>query len=226
MKTTKRSSGALISIALSVQFLIIGASTSFAQSKSLILGSLHDLRGSGCSVCHNLHGGSPVKGPGDVCGACHTPHRANPAASELLWVRAIRPGTYQTYDRSVNQEFAGGDVSLSQVSLLCMSCHDGAVALNVDFTGTINDSYVGIVMHGSGNFGADLRNTHPIGFSYPVSRNANPTRLATVPPLALRLYGPESKLECATCHDVHNPTNAPFLRIGQQNSALCVACHL
>jgi predicted CXXCH cytochrome family protein len=226
VNTAKPHAAAFFWICLAVQFLIIGAASPFAQSKSLVLGTLHDLRGSGCSVCHNLHGGPPVKGPGDVCGACHTPHRANPAASPLLWVRAIRPGTYQTYDRSVNSEFAGGDVNLSQVSLLCMSCHDGAVALNVDFTGTANAAYVGLVMHGSGRLGTDLRGSHPIGFSYSVSQSANPGRLATVPPPALRLYGPESKLECPTCHDVHNPTNAPFLRMGQQNSALCVGCHL
>lgn len=33
------------------------------------------------------------------------------------------------------------------------------------------------------------------------------------------------QVECATCHDVHNPDNGTFLRISNANSAVCTACH-
>ena len=32
-------------------------------------------------------------------------------------------------------------------------------------------------------------------------------------------------VECASCHDPHNSTNATFLRIANTGSALCLACH-
>ncbi len=34
------------------------------------------------------------------------------------------------------------------------------------------------------------------------------------------------RVECSTCHDVHEYTNIPFLRISNSGSALCVTCHL
>lgn len=36
----------------------------------------------------------------------------------------------------------------------------------------------------------------------------------------------QPSVECATCHDVHNPANGTFLRISNAQSALCYACHI
>lgn len=33
-------------------------------------------------------------------------------------------------------------------------------------------------------------------------------------------------VECASCHDPHNSTNATFLRIANTGSAVCLACHI
>jgi len=33
-------------------------------------------------------------------------------------------------------------------------------------------------------------------------------------------------VQCGSCHNVHNNTNTPFLRISNVNSALCTTCHL
>jgi predicted CXXCH cytochrome family protein len=33
------------------------------------------------------------------------------------------------------------------------------------------------------------------------------------------------KLECASCHTVHDNSNVPFLRADNTGSALCLKCH-
>jgi predicted CXXCH cytochrome family protein len=73
--------------------------------------------------------------------------------------------------------------------------------------------------------GTDLRNDHPVGFSYTSSLAAGKV-LARTPPAELRLYGTDRRLECATCHDVHAAGRLHLLRISTDNSALCIGCHL
>ena len=78
----------------------------------------------------------------------------------------------------------------------------------------------------------DLSNDHPISMTYPTGAqdpafNAPPdavTGWAGSGPSGLRLYS--GKVECPTCHNVHNPTIAPFLRATNANSALCLTCHV
>jgi len=134
------------------------------------------------------------------------------------------------------------------VSKLCLSCHDGTVAL---------DSYIG----GNGTFGVmtgteavastaqgGLANDHPIGFTYnsalatadgalhdPSSRTvtvgAGGSRSQTGTVAALMLFN--GQLECASCHDVHNTFTAndgngdgsPLLRVSKAGSAICLTCH-
>ena len=38
----------------------------------------------------------------------------------------------------------------------------------------------------------------------------------------VKLY--DNRVECATCHNVHNPDNEPFLRV--RSDVLCQTCHL
>jgi len=68
----------------------------------------------------------------EICVFCHTPHGANSTVS-LLWNRASNPATgyYTMYTGNTpwtNAIDAGR--TLNQESLLCMSCHDGSLALS------------------------------------------------------------------------------------------------
>ncbi len=79
--------------------------------------------------------------------------------------------------------------------------------------------------------GVDLRNDHPISMAYPSSgQDAEivdpPDRERGWGPLAsdLRLY--DGKIECPTCHNVHNPAIRPFLRKTNANDLLCKTCHI
>ena len=43
--------------------------------------------------------------------------------------------------------------------------------------------------------------------------------------MILFMSGTNAQVECASCHDVHDNTNVPFLRMTNTGSALCLACH-
>ena len=183
----------------------------YAQ-KSRILNSGHDLRTN--------------KAVGDACVACHTPHNANTGYMPLLWVRAVRTTGYQVYDTTVNPDFAGGTVDITggnRVSLLCMSCHDGGAALNVNWQGQTNTALRSGVITGTSLLGQDMRNDHPIGFVYNNSVTARPADYNATPTAPVRVFA--GRVECASCHNAHDGTAADFLVRNNDNSALCLACH-
>ena len=74
----------------------------------------------------------------------------------------------------------------------------------------------------SAYIGTDLSDDHPVSVNYGGAANglnASPT-LGTVTPL----FG--NKVECASCHEVHNSAGVTNLLVmSPQNSALCLSCH-
>jgi predicted CXXCH cytochrome family protein len=176
---------------------------------------------------HNLS----VAGPGtvkassetEVCLFCHTVHNSKP--SSPLWNRND-PGNTYNYYTSTTMHATPGQPSGS--SLLCLSCHDGTVALGsvlsrssiISFGSNLN------MPVGNSNLGTDLRNDHPLSFTYdvalstiPNSQLKNPTSL--VPQIKLE----NSKLQCTSCHDPHKDVYSKFLVLSPLNSNLCKACH-
>jgi hypothetical protein len=75
--------------------------------------------------------------------------------------------------------------------------------------------------------GTDLSDDHPVGMPYPTA-GVDPA--FNVPPdmttgwTNLPLY--DTVVECATCHAVHDPDIAPFLRLSNAGSAMCLVCHV
>ena len=134
---------------------------------------------------HNLSASGPVAiktgGQANVCAYCHTPHSASPLAP--LWNRPD-PGTYyQTYDSSTLAADVGQPTGASR---LCLSCHDGTIAL----TQTINalnspgSTNVFLASGDAGFIGTDLSDDHPISFVYDSSLSIRKTNLrdpATLP---------------------------------------------
>jgi predicted CXXCH cytochrome family protein len=109
------------------------------------------------------------------------------------------------------------------VSKLCMSCHDGTVAIG-NFGTITSDNHL---VTGKSLIGTNLSNDHPIGFTYDaalVSADPGLVSPTTVVTAGLPLFS--SKMECSTCHGVHDNTNAPFLRKTNASSALCLTCHI
>jgi predicted CXXCH cytochrome family protein len=75
--------------------------------------------------------------------------------------------------------------------------------------------------------GSDLSNDHPVSVTYDTTKDP-----AFVTPVSgavngLPLFGAgKNQVECASCHNVHDNTNAPFLRTTNGGSALCLRCHI
>ncbi len=71
----------------------------------------------------------------EICVFCHTPHGANPdAASQLrapIWNRSLSQASYQLYDQVWSRSFEGRlhPGAPTGYSRLCLSCHDGTIAL-------------------------------------------------------------------------------------------------
>ena len=137
------------------------------------------------------------------------------------------------------------DASPSGVSLACLSCHDGTVAVgslaNVPYPGVMTYTSTGGQVSATGFIvgthvvGTDLTNDHPISITYQdnlVSDLVTATALVGVQLFPANATG--GKVQCASCHDVHNwgsgvgapaGAGAPFLRVNNAGSALCKSCH-
>jgi predicted CXXCH cytochrome family protein len=174
---------------------------------------------------HNLS----VSGPGPIraltetriCIFCHTPHNAAPLSP--LWNKEIRPQVYTVYTSPTLK--AGPLPQPAGPTKLCLSCHDGTIAM-----GAVLNPRGGITMVGGqtlstdslANFGLNLSGHHPVSFPYH-SALPNP-ELATSPPADL-VYGGTDEIHCTTCHDPHNDTYGKFLLRDNRFSALCTDCH-
>lgn len=98
----------------------------------------------------------------ETCGPCHTPHNGNTSVTEApLWAHTLTTAT--TYEMNIGGVDTTGLSAANDVdpeSRLCLSCHDGTVALD-SFMGSTAPS--GTLMTGNALFGTDLTNDHPIG---------------------------------------------------------------
>ncbi|MDP2166841.1 MAG: cytochrome c3 family protein [Thermodesulfovibrionales bacterium] len=153
--------------------------------------------------------------------------------------------TYPTYGPTVttNSSNMGGDLGEvgAQYSLLCMSCHDGASAVNT-WIKTSVDGTLGSFINlnaTAANLNETLADDHPVDFVYPTwaMGGANDDiKLSsdgglTVVGTSTTVYPLYNKtMQCATCHNVHNGQSAgvQFMR-GTTNiiseSTICRDCH-
>ena len=180
------------------------------------------------NTVHNLS----TSGPGTfksltvdaVCVFCHTPHGST--GDGPLWNHTMSGQTYTLYG-------SGGSTTLDAVpgqptgkSRLCLACHDGTVAL-----GALVNPPTGVTMDlgatlltGRANVTTDLADDHPISFIYDNNLAIADGELAN--PGAITLPLESGALQCTSCHDPHEATTKPFLRMNTVNAALCTTCHL
>ncbi len=174
---------------------------------------------------HNLS----VSGPGPIraltetriCIFCHTPHNATPLSP--LWNKDIEPQNYTVYASPTLK--TGPLPQPSGPTKLCLSCHDGTIAMGAVVNPTSGIKMAGgdILAPGSlSNFGLDLSGHHPVSFSYQSALPNN--ELVSTPPSDLT-FGGTDEVHCITCHDPHNDTYGKFLAKDNRYSALCITCH-
>jgi predicted CXXCH cytochrome family protein len=177
----------------------------------------------------------------EICVFCHTPHNSSP--SSPLWNKADTGATYNVYaSQTLAATLSPNAPTLGQPtgsSKLCLTCHDGTVAigslLNAPGAGRL-DTTLGVTGPGitpagtidvtsTSYVGTDLRDDHPISFSYGLSYPSNPEiKAATSFPPEVKLDS-ASNMQCTSCHDPHGTAFPKFLVATLENGALCNACH-
>jgi predicted CXXCH cytochrome family protein len=174
---------------------------------------------------HNLTPGGPGQlketRPIGLCVFCHTPHNTKP--TRALWNRDLPPTTYQLYSSSTLQAVVNQPTGSSR---LCLSCHDGTLAM-----GSLNKPPRGEKlklgpMTGTKVLGTDLSDDHPISFVYDGAlaiKRGNLIDPASLP-AAIRLDA-NKQMQCTSCHDPHEHKRRKFLRMDNLNGALCLTCH-
>lgn len=173
-----------------------------------IIGSDHDLT-------------SKIAGLTNACIVCHTPHNAQSIPDAPLSNRTAPTGPYTLYSSSTldaTMEQPGGS------DLMCLSCHDGTMALD-SYGGKTGSQYIS----GGANLSTNLSNDHPVSFNYPNATMLD-SGLAKVTDskgtgiAPFKLFG--SYVRCSTCHDVHDSAgHSSFLRATNNNS-FCKTCHI
>ncbi|MEK9137858.1 MAG: cytochrome c3 family protein [Bacteroidota bacterium] len=216
--------------------VVLAATMAVAQT---VVGSKHDLSTGGGIIDRSR----APNAESQVCIFCHTPHQKG-MTTKPLWNKTLSSqATYGIYANTTINATDITDIGLGTgVSNLCMSCHDGTVAVN----SLGNRSTVGTPTMGTGNelnplfqiantreayMGTDLTNDHPINFTYNAALATADGGLQTPVDAnwvdaahTIPLY--TAKVQCASCHNPHNNVNGSFARVSNAASALCMKCHI
>jgi len=157
----------------------------------------------------------------EICVFCHTPHNSSPQAP--LWNRASSGQNYQPYNSTSALASVGQPTG---ASMLCLSCHDGTIALGdvLSKAGRIqvNQTFI----QGNTRIGTDLTDDHPISFNFTSTlaqqrgELINPSSLTGVVKL-----DSNGQMQCTSCHDPHKNDNGKFLVMQNVESSLCKTCH-
>ncbi len=186
----------------------------FAALLTVCLAATHAF----AAVAGTAHDLSPAQDGSGSCRFCHTPHKA--LAGTPLWNHKLSERTYEIYsstslDAQVDQPTGS--------SKLCLSCHDGTVALGATVRGGRGSTRM---PPGSGNLGTDLSDDHPISFVYSANLSSKDPqiRMPDSLPAQMRL-DKNGELQCVTCHDPHDDSFGDFLVLSNLRSNLCLKCH-
>lgn len=178
---------------------------------------------------HNLSVSGPgtikASGESQICVFCHTPHSAAP--NSPLWNRNSPGSTYTPYSSSTAVAIPGQPTG---ASILCLSCHDGTIALGEILSSATPIGLVGGVTTmpvGTGRLGTDLSDDHPISFPYTATLASQRGELVNPSTLtgAVKLDS-SGQMQCTSCHNAHDDANGKFLVRSNTGSALCQTCHV
>lgn len=201
---------------LYILFLVFGLGAGATRAAS-ILQSVHNLSVTGT-------GTNTATVQSDACVFCHTSHKAMPKSP--LWNHASSGVTYTPYTSSTIKATIGQPTGSSR---LCLSCHDGTVALG-SLAGGSNSvtmkNGVTTMPKGRFNLGTDLSGDHPISFVYDMNLISSDPQLRSPANLPKNVKLDANKeLQCTTCHDPHDNRFGNFLVQDNANAALCLNCH-
>lgn len=220
--------------------VLLLATTGASRADATVTGTVHDLSTNWDEYSDQ------------VCVFCHTPHFANTTrANWPLWNRFVDLSKVYNVYSSATLNTSPEQPSTGS-SVLCLGCHDGTIGTAVVNGYLGSDKHDLVNAPGPGGMpdmtswpecrrchgemygdppavwlGTDLGDDHPIAVHYPTpaldpefQTPPDPNRGWSQVPLFA------GRIECSTCHDVHDATYQPFLRISNVGSALCLTCHV
>jgi predicted CXXCH cytochrome family protein len=225
--TARRSRRRVAATAIGWAVTALVATTPGSVIAAPMAGGLHDLSSTST-------GANKSDTQDQLCAFCHVPHNSQPAVSRPLWshtmttqnltwapVATVRGTTLPT---SITGAALAG-------SRACMSCHDGTVALGDLLNGSgglvsgANVDAMGKLTTGP-NFLNPLamESNHPLGVTQPAPI-AGFTGFKTPAENSAVNYDASGYVQCGSCHNPHDNTFAPFLKVENTGSAICVTCH-
>jgi predicted CXXCH cytochrome family protein len=176
---------------------------------------------------HNLALGGSAKiqagSESDMCHFCHTPHGGG--GEKALWNHALSTAAYIPYTSSTLKAKVGQPTGDSK---LCLSCHDGTVALGMTHSQpktALSPSLRAPMAKSRAVLGTDLSDDHPVSFPYDSALAAG-AQLRSPALLRDRVrLDVNGQVQCTSCHDPHSNENGKFLVVNNYASALCLTCH-
>lgn len=207
--------------ALMLGFAAVGQANISATKHNLSFGSANTIKGATAASTK-------------VCEYCHAPHK--PKVNVPLWNRLDPAAAGFTYYQNAATMSAAGQaaaLTAGSISMQCLSCHAETVA--VMGTNAENAALKADGLQGAWTainlIGYDLSNDHPVGFNYDTAQGQRGQGANVGTALVASTAGAKvgtlplfsNRLECATCHMVHDNTNGFFLRVAP--AALCGTCH-
>jgi len=182
---------------------------------------------------HNLSqaSGASVYSQGSLgCTFCHAPH-SGVGGITPLWNQSLSKAAYTPYSSTTYNETGNTQPTLGAASSLCLSCHDGTVAVGQ------SAAYGSLPVTGSmssiDSFGTNLSGTHPFSMVLPLKDESNlvaslVSQGKTADPTgAVSLI--KGNIECTSCHNPHQQSidriAQNFLVRDSSSGQMCLACH-
>jgi len=173
---------------------------------------------------HNLS----VSGPGEVkgvtekeiCVFCHAPH--NTSSQAPLWNRYESGQVYTPYTSTTSKALIGQPTGASKV---CLSCHDGTVALGIVRSRSQLIPFVQPIGK-QDDLGTDLSNDHPVSLRYDSALTFSNPQVKNPDTITGKVrLDKDSYLQCTSCHNPHNNQFGNFLVVDSVRGNLCLSCH-
>ncbi|MFQ5913702.1 MAG: cytochrome c3 family protein [Nitrospinota bacterium] len=198
------------------------------------------------AVTGTKHDFSDLSKAGHICFTCHYPHKAG--QSQLIWNHQYSANSFSWTDATQTTGLTTLPTNIgtpwSGPTKLCLSCHDGSVAIGDVMAPGMTDWSTTDFVTGNRQVATatgDLSGNHPVEAPYPYNGVQNtyngittgadvniPGFVAT--PAVVKIFadsaavGPNNRgIECPSCHNPHDDSNGKFLRVDK--GAICQNCH-